>query len=108
MSALLEVVSWALLLAGSFFSVLAGIGLLRLPDFFSRVHGAGILDTLGIGLLLAGMIVQAGLTMTSVKLVLIALFIVITGPTAAHALARAALHAGLRPPVDRKQPSSSS
>ena len=58
----LNIASWGLLLAGSFFCIVGGIGLIRLPDFFARIHGAGITDTLGASLVLAGLMVQAGLT----------------------------------------------
>ena len=92
-----DVVSWVLLLAGSFFCVVGGIGLIRLPDFFARIHGAGITDTLGAGLVLAGLMVQAGLTLVTVKLVMVVGILLITSPTATHAVARAARLAGLEP-----------
>lgn len=97
MSLLLDIASWLLLLVGCFFALTAAIGLLRLPDFFSRTHSAGMLDTLGAGLLLLGMGLQAGWTLVSFKLFAVFAFILITGPTAAHALARTARHIGLRP-----------
>ena len=92
-----DVVSWVLLLAGSFFCIVGGVGLIRLPDFFARIHGAGITDTLGAGLVLAGLMVQAGLTLVTVKLVMVVIILLITSPTATHAVARAARLAGLEP-----------
>ncbi len=92
-----DVVSWVLLLAGSFFCIVGGVGLIRLPDFFARIHGAGITDTLGAGLVLAGLMVQAGLTLVTVKLVMVVGILLITSPTATHAVARAARLAGLEP-----------
>ncbi len=101
MSILLDGLSWLAVLGGGAFAIIAGIGLLRLPDYFSRVHAAGVLDTLGAGLLLFALMLQGGLSLVTVKLILILVLILITGPTATHALARAALHGGHKPPVDR-------
>ena len=92
-----DLISWVLLLAGAAFSLIGAIGIIRLPDVFTRMHGAGIIDTLGAGLILAGLMVQAGLTMVTVKLILIIAFLFFTNPAATHALARAALSAGVKP-----------
>ncbi len=97
MSTVLEVLSWACLIAGGVFSVIGGIGLVRMPDFYTRMHGASITETLGAGLLLIGMILQAGLSLIAVKLVMIGLLIFFTSPAATHALAKAAYIRGLRP-----------
>lgn len=97
MSAVLDILSWALLLTGSFFVFTGAVGLLRLPSFFTRMHGAGVTDTLGAGLMLVGMLLQSGSWIVGAKLILIFLLMVITGPTATHALAKAALHGGLKP-----------
>lgn len=99
---LTEIFSWVLLLAGSFFCIVGGVGLIRLPDFFARIHGAGITDTLGAGLVLAGLMVQAGLTLVTVKLVMVVVILLLTGPTATHAVARAARLAGLEPVTAEK------
>ncbi len=80
--------------------MIGGIGILRLPDVFTRMHAAGITDTMGAGLILAGLMAQAGLTLVTVKLVLIVLFLVVTSPTSTHALAKAALTGGLEPRLD--------
>lgn len=92
-----DVVSWVLLVSGGLFVVIGGLGLLRLPDVFTRMHAAGVTDTMGVGLILAGLAVQAGLTLVTVKLVLIFLFLFFTSPTASHALAKTALSAGVTP-----------
>lgn len=97
MSAALDLLSWALLLGGSFFVFTGAVGLLRLPSFFTRMHGAGVTDTLGAGLMLLGMLLQSGSWIVAAKLILIFLFMMVTGPTATHALAKAALHGGLEP-----------
>jgi len=93
----LDAVSWLLLIAGSFFVITGGIGLLRLPDVYSRMHAAGMTDTLGVGLFIAGMAVQAGFTLVTVKLLIILVFILFTSPTATYALANAVWSGGVTP-----------
>jgi multicomponent Na+:H+ antiporter subunit G len=92
-----EWISAALLAAGAFFAFTGGVGLFRMPDFFSRIHAAGVTDTAGAGLILAGLMLQAGDFGTGARLALILLFLLFTTPTAAHALAQAALKDGLKP-----------
>ena len=97
MSAAIEVLSLLCLAAGAFFCLVGGIGLVRMPDFFTRVHAASVTETLGAGLLLLGLILKAGLTLVSVKLAIIGILIYFASPTASHALAKAALIAGIKP-----------
>jgi len=85
------------LVAGCFFILVASIGLIRFPDFFSRIHPAGKSDTIGQGLVLFGLFIYEGLSFNTVKLLLIILFIFIANPTATHALAKAAYLAGVKP-----------
>ena len=108
MSALVEVVSWAALLTGGFLVITGGIGVLRFPDLYTRMHAAGVTDTGGAGLVLFGLMLQAGLTIVTVKLVLILWFLLFTGPIASHALAKAALHGKLEPLVDEQEEGASS
>jgi len=105
-SAALDALSWMLLLAGGVFCIIGAAGLLRMPDFFTRMHAASVTDTLGAGLILAGLILQAGLSLVTVKLVAIGLLIFFTSPTATHALARAALARGLKPLLAPEAPPS--
>jgi len=101
----LDVISAIMLLAGGAFGILGGIGLLRFPDLYTRLHAAGITDTLCAFLIIGGLLIQAGLALVSIKLLLILLFMVFTAPTASHALARAGLAAGIRPgTADDTQP----
>jgi multicomponent Na+:H+ antiporter subunit G len=97
MASLVDALSFALLAAGGFFCVVGGIGMLRMPDFYTRMHAASVIETLGAGLLLAGLLLQAGLTLVGAKLAIIGLLIFFASPTATHALARAALLRGLEP-----------
>jgi multicomponent Na+:H+ antiporter subunit G len=103
-----DVISWVCLVLGSFFAVAGGIGLLRLPDFYSRIHGGGVTDTLGAGLVLVGLMFQAGSGLVTVKLFMILGLLLITSPTSTHALAQAALHHGVKPRVagEEEEPSS--
>lgn len=91
------ILSGLLLYAGVFFVLVGNAGLLRMPDFYTRLHAAGLTDTLGAGLVLAGLAVHVGWSLAAVKLLLIILFLFITGPTASHALAKSALRGGLQP-----------
>lgn len=97
MNVVIDGLSWVLLVAGSFFILVGSIGLLRLPDFYARTHSGGLVDTLGATLTVAGLVLQGGFTQVSIKLVLILVFLLLTGPTATHALAHAALVSGLKP-----------
>ena len=97
METALDIVSWVLLVTGSVFAMIGGLGLIRLPDVYTRMHGAGITDTLGAGLILAGLMVQGGFSQVTVKLILILIFLLYTSPTSTYALANAAFHRGQKP-----------
>jgi len=86
-----------LLLLGSLFSIAAGIGLVRLPDVFIRMHAATKVGTLGSGLVLAGAAVHFAEPAVVVRCVLIVVFLVLTAPIAAHMIGRAALRIGIEP-----------
>ena len=100
MSAAVDILSWILLVAGGLFSIVGAIGLLRMPDFYTRVHAASVTDTLGVGFILLGLMLQAGWTLVTVKLVVVGLLIFFTSPAATHALTRAALGRGVEPLLD--------
>ncbi|MGE0766083.1 MAG: monovalent cation/H(+) antiporter subunit G [Hyphomicrobiaceae bacterium] len=93
----IDLLSWAFILAGSFFICVGMLGLVRMPDVFTRMHAASVTDTLGAGLLFAGFMLQAGFTLVTVKLIFILGFLFFTGPVVTHALAQAAFHAGILP-----------
>jgi multicomponent Na+:H+ antiporter subunit G len=97
MAALIDAASWALLVSGGVFCVIGALGLIRMPDFYTRMHAASVTDTLGAALILLGLILQAGFTLVTAKLLIVGLLIFFTSPTATHALARAAFVRGVRP-----------
>ena len=102
-------ISWACIFGGAFFSIVGAVGILRLPNVFSRMHGAGMVDTMGIGLIIAGLMFQADEWIVLVKLALILVFIFFTSPTTTFALARAASNAGVYPgPHHRSEESANS
>ena len=87
---ILNILGWFFLTLGCFFCLVGSIGLIRLPSFYTRVHAAGIVDSLGAILILVGLITQTQDFLVIVKLLFILLFMMLTGPTAVHALARSA------------------
>lgn len=97
MELLLDIASWFLLIIGGAFVFIGGVGALRMPDFYTRMHAASLTDTLGTILVITGIILQAGLTLATIKLVAIMVFLLLTSPTAAYALANAARLSGLAP-----------
>ena len=97
MALLLDIASWALLSIGGAFVFIGGVGALRMPDFYTRMHAASLTDSMGAVLILFGVMLQAGASLAAIKLGAILLFLLLTSPTASNALASAALLAGLRP-----------
>ncbi|HEX6102189.1 MAG TPA: monovalent cation/H(+) antiporter subunit G [Alphaproteobacteria bacterium] len=97
MSLAIEIASWALILAGSFFTLVGALGLVRMPDIFTRMHAASVTDTAGAGLLILGMMLQAGFGLTSIKLLILLGLFLFTGPVVTHALAQTCLHEKIEP-----------
>ena len=104
MEQVLDILSWICLIGGSFFVLVGGIGVLRMPDIYTRSHAAGITDTMGALLILVGLMFQAGLTLIAVKLLFILLFLLFTSPAASHALNNTAWASGLKPKMDGEPP----
>jgi multicomponent Na+:H+ antiporter subunit G len=92
-----DVLSGVLLTAGGLFVLAGGIGALRLPDVYTSIHGAGLTDTLGTILVLAGCALQTGLALPTVKIAAVLVFLLLTTPTATYALANAARLSGVPP-----------
>jgi len=97
MSDAIDMLSGFCLLAGSVLCITGGVGLLRLPDFFSRVHAAGLTETLAAPLLLTGLSLQMEWSLDLFKVLMILILVLATNPTATHAMAKAALHGGYEP-----------
>ncbi|MEM1103902.1 MAG: monovalent cation/H(+) antiporter subunit G [Pseudomonadota bacterium] len=97
MGLLSDIATWGLMGLGGFLIFCGGLGLLRFPDFYTRLHAAGVTDTLGAELILIGLMLQATSWIQVVKLILIALFMFMTSPVSTHAIAHAAHIAGLKP-----------
>ena len=93
----LDILSWVLLTLGGISVLVGGIGALRMPDLYTRMHAASVTDSLGSILVLTGIMLQAGWSLAAIKLAAILLFLLLTSPTASNALASAALLAGTRP-----------
>ena len=95
-----DILSWIAIISGCVFLLIGSVGLIRLPDMFTRSHAAGVTEPLATYLLLLGMALQAGLSLVTLKLFIIALFMFFASPTSTHALAKAALDGGMKPEVD--------
>ncbi|MEM9028058.1 MAG: monovalent cation/H(+) antiporter subunit G [Pseudomonadota bacterium] len=109
MEQFLAAASWVCICVGSFFVVTGAIGLLRLPDVYARIHAVSLIEGAGAGFILLGLGLQAGFTLIAVKLLFIFLVILFTVPVATHAVAQAALVAGIEPQLDedRRTPAKS-
>jgi multicomponent Na+:H+ antiporter subunit G len=93
----MSVVAGVMLVVGFGFIVAGVVGILRLPDFYCRLHAMGKCDTLGVALMLGGLALYEGVSLTSMKMLLVVVFVSLASPTATHALGRAAMRAGLVP-----------
>ena len=94
---LINIASIISFMIGGFFILIGSIGLLRLPDVFSRIHAAGMIDTAGASFIIFGMILQSGFSLITAKLVFIGIFIFFTSPITGHATANLARKKGLNP-----------
>jgi len=91
---------------GGFFVLVGGVGMLRMPDLYTRMHAASVTETMGTLLIMIGLMIVAGWTLASFKLFAILLFLLFTGPVAAYAVANTALIAGVKPRLDTDSPAS--
>jgi len=97
MLSVVDLLSWVLIVLGSFFTIVGGIGLVRMPELYTRMHAASVTDTLGAGFLILGMMLQAGLSLVTLKLAFILGLFFFFAPVVTHALAQAALHEKVEP-----------
>jgi multicomponent Na+:H+ antiporter subunit G len=105
MALLIDITSGALIAAGSFFILVGAIGLVRLPDVYTRAHSTSVIDTVGAGFLIMGLMLQAGWSLVTLKLLFVLAISFFTLPVVAHALARAALYENIAPKLteDRRK-----
>jgi len=96
MSQVLDIASWLLLTGGGAFVFIGGIGALRMPDLYTRMHAASLTDSIASMMIIFGIMLQAGATLATIKLAAILMFLLLTSPTASNALASAALLAGVK------------
>jgi len=82
---------------GTLALVVGSLGLIRLPDVFSRIHAVGMMDTAGVGFIVLGMMIHEGFSLISVKLAAVAVFLFFTSPIATHAVAQVAHKSGFSP-----------
>ncbi|MCH2037910.1 MAG: monovalent cation/H(+) antiporter subunit G [Rickettsiales bacterium] len=92
-----SIVSWLLMIIGSFFILTGAMGIIRFPDFYSRMHPSGLIDSAGAPLVLAGIAVDYGLSLITFKIILLIVILMFTGSTSTHTLAKAAMLSGLKP-----------
>lgn len=103
MTAILDAMSWVCLVGGAVFCIIGAVGLIRFTSFYDRTHAAGVTDTMGAGLILIGLILQAGPTLIGVKLAMILVFIYLTSPAVGHGVAKAAFSHGVRMSADESE-----
>ena len=103
MEQITNIISWGLIVFGAFFMISGSLGILRMPDFFTRLHPAGLTDSFGAPLILLGVAVHFGFSLLSGKIILLVLLLLITNPTATHVLSQAAIVAKLKPWLKEKK-----
>lgn len=97
MSNITEIVSGIFLVIGAVAMLVGGVGILRMPDLFTRLHAVGIIDTLGVAAILIGLAFLAGWGLVLIKLIIIFALLMLLNPSTSHALARAAVHGAKKP-----------
>lgn len=100
MSMMITILSGGCIGIGVIALIIGSLGLIRLPDLYSRTHAVGMMDTAGVGFIILGLIIHEGLTLISFKLALIGIFLFFTSPIATHAVAQVAYRSGVKPLLD--------
>jgi multicomponent Na+:H+ antiporter subunit G len=103
MSSFINIISGVFIISGALAIIVGLLGVYRMPDFFTKLHAASVIDTMGTMFIVIGLMLYSGFNLVSVKLLLVMIFILITTPAAAHALAKSALHGGLKPALKEKK-----
>jgi len=102
---IVDIVAWVLLGLGSFFVLVGGVGMIRMPDLYTRMHAASVTETLGTMLVLTGLMLLSGWSLATFKIFAILLFLLFTAPVSSYALANTALMGGTKPKLDQEQSS---
>ncbi|PWQ93623.1 monovalent cation/H(+) antiporter subunit G [Leucothrix arctica] len=97
MTFIIDALSWVCLMMGCFLGISGAVGIFKFDEFYSRVHAASVTDTLCVFFIMAGLVLQSGFTLVSVKLIFAVVLLWLTSPVASHALIRSAYHTGLKP-----------
>ena len=103
MDTLMNISSALFLLIGSFLCISGGVGILRFPDFYTRMHAVGVTETLATAMILIGLMLQNPDGLVILKLIIILLMTLFISPTASHALAKAAMKNNLKPEISKKE-----
>lgn len=103
MEQITTILSWGMIIAGAYFMISGSLGILRMPDFFTRLHPAGVTDSFGAPLVLLGVAVHFGFTLIAGKIVLLVILLLITNPTATHVLSQTAIIGKLKPFLKEKK-----
>lgn len=106
MDMFIDVMSWACIILGGFFGITGALGLFRFPDFYTRIHAASITDTLCVGLIVLGLLLQSTGVLMILKLLLLLFIMAYTAPTAIHTLAKTARQENVEPVLDNKREKS--
>jgi len=104
---IIEIIAGIIILVGIFLFASGTLGLIRLPDFYCRMHATGKCDTLGALLALIGLAIYNGFNLVSLKIIFIVVFIFLANPTATHAIGRAALVNRVKPWTKEPSPANS-
>ncbi len=105
LSLIKDILSWLFLIIGALFCLIGSLGMIRFPDSFTRLHAASLIDTVGIGFIFLGLMIQAGFTLITVKLLIILILMFFLSSLTTHAAARAALYAKLKPQLHKGEES---
>jgi multicomponent Na+:H+ antiporter subunit G len=100
MTLLIDILSGLSIAIGVIALVTGSLGLIRLPDLYSRTHAVGMMDTAGVGFIILGLIIHEGFTLITVKLAAVGIFLFFTSPIATHAVAQVAMRSGVKPVID--------
>ena len=103
MEILINVLAFTSIIIGSIIILIGSFGIIRLPDVYSRIHALGMIDTAGFGFLIFGMIIYAGWSLVSVKLLIMGLILLITGPISSHAVANASKQSNIKPSMKNQK-----